>query len=892
MTSRPQTDGGNRPPVVPASAGSNRLRAALLPTCLLAAFVGTALAAESPPDMTFDEALQQLKVYDDGQDDKPLRAIELQAVRQATDAAARADVAARLGTILAAPDATHAAKVFVCQQLAVFGTAGQVPLLARMLDDPQTAEIARWTLDAIPGEAASAALRRALTRLTGPALIGAVNSLGLRRDGPSVAPLTALLAHADPGVAAAAAEALGKIATVDAAAALQAATVAPQAATYWHNARLQCAERRAAEGDMATAGKIYEAIWASDAPPARRVGGLAGLANVAPDQAVPLVLKTLADDDALLQATAMQLAGRLPGGAMTQALVERLPQLEPAGQVLLLDALAQRGDRAAAAAVAERTASEHEAVRTAAVTALARVGDASQLKRLVELAAAGGGPVSRAAQTALAKIAGADIEPELLKMAADGDVAARTTVFRVLASRRASAATPLLLRAAAESDEPLRRAAFEALAAVAGGDSYGQLVDLLVAAATPGDVQAAERAVLETGSRLSAAPLRMAPVLAALDTASDQAKPALIRVLGGIGGVEALGAVRAQWGAADTAVRDAVVRTLAGWTEPAAAPDLLKLAQTADEATHRVLAMRGYLRLAGEIQDAAARLQMLEDIRPVAIDPQAKRLLLATLAEAADPGALQVAAEFLGDDAVQTEAEVAALKIARALVRSDPPSVRAAMRKLMDTTRDEQVAGHAAALDEEAMNAPPPDAAEKALQQDRARSDAIKGVLAKRAPRGYRLAGYLDCGPDRADGAKDGPLLRLVGGAAYFWPGSEQQADVRFGSVFYDGGRVIFEAAGMDPRKVYQLGFTWWDFDHATRAQSVILATGKGENETRVLEKTKLPSGANQQSPEEKTLPVPAELYGDGRLRITFRNEAQPNAVVSELWLWESEADR
>ncbi len=116
-------------------------------------------------------------------------------------------------------------------------------------------------------------------------------------------------------------------------------------------------------------------------------------------------------------------------------------------------------------------------------------------------------------------------------------------------------------------------------------------------------------------------------------------------------------------------------------------------------------------------------------------------------------------------------------------------------------------------------------------------------------------------------------------------------ADVPFGSVFYDGGRVIFEAGGLNPKKSYQLGFSWWDFDHATRTQSVILATGKGESETQVLDKTKQPSGASKQPPAEKVLPVPPELYRDGSLRITFRNEAEPNVVVSELWLWESAAE-
>lgn len=894
MTIRPQPHGRHPRFAAPASAGS-RLFQAALQSWLLAACLGAALAAESPPAESppaalLDEALQQLADYDYGRDDAPLRVIELQTARLATSPAARADIAARLGAVLAMPDVTHAARVFVCQQLAVVGGEAQVPLLTGLLNDPQTAEMARWTLDAIPGEAASAALRGALSRLDGPALIGAVNSLGLRRDGPSVAPLAALLAHADPAVATAAAEALGKIATAEAAAALQAA--ARRAEPRWHQARLQCAQRRAADGDPATAIRIYESIWTSGATPAQRVGGLLGLADVAPDRAAPLVLQTLADEDALLQATAMQLAGRLPEGAMTEALVRRLPQLAPAGQVLLLDALAQRGDRAAAAAVAEAIASEHEAVRAAAVTALARLGDASQLSRLIALAAAGDGSVPRAAQTALARITGPDIDPTLRQLAAGGEAAARTAVFRVLAARRVESAAPLLLQAAAESDEAVRRAAWEALAAVAGPDSYEPLVNLLVAAAASGDVQAAERAVLEAGSRLSAAPRRLAPVLAALQTAPERAKPTLIRVLGGIGGEAALAALRPQLSASDAAVRDAAVRTLANWADTAAAPDLLQLVRTADQTAHRVLALRGYLRLAGEVPAASARLQMLEDIRPVAVDQQAKRLLLATLAQIEDPAALQVAAEFLGDGEVQPEAEVAVLQLARAVVRRDPPGVRAAMRAVRDTTRDEQVAARAAALDDEALNAPPPDAAEKALQPDRARSEAIKAALAKRAPQGYRLACYLDCGPDGADGAKDGPLLRLASGAAYFWPGSQQRADVRFGSVFFDSGRVIFQAAGLDPKKAYQLGFSWWDFDHATRAQSVILATGKGEDEIAALDKTRLPSGASQQPPEEKTLPVPPAVYRDGTLRISFRNEAQPNAVVSEVWLWESEAER
>ena len=156
------------------------------------------------------------------------------------------------------------------------------------------------------------------------------------------------------------------------------------------------------------------------------------------------------------------------------------------------------------------------------------------------------------------------------------------------------------------------------------------------------------------------------------------------------------------------------------------------------------------------------------------------------------------------------------------------------------------------------------------------------------APQGYRLACYLDCGPDVADGAKDQPFLRLVAGGPYLWNDAARAGDLRFVTIAYDGQQVVFEASGLNPQRTYQLGFSWWDFDHNTRAQSVWAKGGPGP-EVKLLEKTRLPSGSAGEPAAEKTLPVSKELTAAGPLRITFRNEAQPNVVVSELWLWESD---
>ncbi len=198
------------------------------------------------------------------------------------------------------------------------------------------------------------------------------------------------MGSADPLVAAAAAEALGKIGSAQAAAALAKADVPAKALAALHNARLQCAERLTAAGNPAGAAAIYEQVWSSKGPSAWRLAGLTGLAKVDPDKAAPLVLEAIVSPDPLVQATAVRASAKLPGAQVTAALVGQLDKLGAAGQVLLVGVLAERGDRAAAAAVIKRMADQDEAVRVAAVRAMARLGDVSLVERLAGLATAAG----------------------------------------------------------------------------------------------------------------------------------------------------------------------------------------------------------------------------------------------------------------------------------------------------------------------------------------------------------------------------------------------------------------------------------------------------------------------------------------------------------------------
>lgn len=104
----------------------------------------------------------------------------------------RGSIESRLLKALALPGCTEAGRAFLCQMLAMVGSAQCVPALAPLLRDPKSFEAARYALQPIPGAEASAALRDALGAVSGPAKAGLIGSIAMRGDTAARPALTAL----------------------------------------------------------------------------------------------------------------------------------------------------------------------------------------------------------------------------------------------------------------------------------------------------------------------------------------------------------------------------------------------------------------------------------------------------------------------------------------------------------------------------------------------------------------------------------------------------------------------------------------------------------------------------------------------------------------------------
>ena len=372
-------------------------------------------------------------------------------------------------------------KADACRALIQQGTAAAVPALAGLLPDPELGHRARLALEAIPEAAAGQALRDALDHLSGRALAGVMDAVGARRDGAAVPALARRLADADGEVADAAARALGQIGGRDAADALRAAlsrgpTVRRQALA---EACLVCAERQDGWRAAQRARGLREAVVAAEvSEPVKRAAQL-GLLRAAGGAAGDLVLDHVRSGDPQLLALALGAARELEDRTLSRRLAAELAHRSADEQVLLIQLLAERGDRAAVPELLVRAQAGEAAVRVAAVQALGRLGDSSALPVLLELAEAPEAPVADAARAALSGYPEGTADASVIALLQDPRAPMRRLAISLVAQRRLNTALPQLLRAAEDPDAAVRTASLKALAELAGPAEVPALVDLL-----------------------------------------------------------------------------------------------------------------------------------------------------------------------------------------------------------------------------------------------------------------------------------------------------------------------------------------------------------------------------------------------------------------------------
>jgi HEAT repeat protein len=575
----------------------------------------------------------------------------------------------------------EADKALAFKGLAVHGSPSCVADVATYLGNERLSSWARITLEAIPGDEASAALRAAAgpgTQLASRQLTGVINSLGVRRDAAAVPLLTTRLADGDPNVAAAAAAALGTIGTADAAAGLAGSLAAgtPDRETV-AEACVVCGERLMAAGNAAEAVRLFDAVRAADVSEQRRAEAWRATILARGGEGVPLLVE-------LLQAPSQRLfnmglftsrefaAGPDRDAALAYevdlALVKAASGSAPLPAdraALVIDLLADRNAGGAGAAVQqallESAAAGAPVVRMAAIRAVGRCGDAAAADRLLDLAEQGDATLVGAARQAVAGMTAEGVDERIVARLDAGT--ALPLVVGLIGDRRIVAASAKVQPLADHADPAVRSAAIAALGSIVSLADLGILVRRVASPRDDAEAAAAATSLEEAAVRMADRDGCAAVIAEAIGSAGPRAG-VLVDTLADVGGAKALATVAAAAKSGDQPLQDAATRVLGKWMTADAAPVLLDLATSDAAGPYRGRALKGYLRIARQFAlPEAERAEMCRKVLAAAQDPADRKAVIEILVRYPHPATLALAKEAVAVPDVAEEAKTAVAAI-------------------------------------------------------------------------------------------------------------------------------------------------------------------------------------------------------------------------------------
>jgi HEAT repeat protein len=603
-------------------------------------------------------------------------------------------------------------KADACRELAVIGTKDAVPALAALLPDEKLSHMARYALETIPDPSADSALRDALGKVKGRLLAGVIGSLGVRRDAKAFEPLTKLLEDADPDVAQAAARALGRLGTPEAAKALLAAVAGVPEANLlaFCEGLARCTEALMTQGQRDLVTEICDHYRDTQLPHQVRSAALRGAILVRGTDGLALLRENLRGDDYILFAAAVRTALEMPGTGVTQALVAELGGLSADKQIVVLQALGQRGDAAAMPALLAAAKAGAKAVRVAAIRALPMIGKPSAVPVLVGLMADPEAEIAQAAQEGLAGLPGAEADAAVMTMLNSGETPRRLKAIDLIGRRRMTSRIPALLAAAGDPEASIRPAALKKLGELGGPAELSALLSRLMKYKEAPDLDAAEQALSAVCAKADQPESCTEMLTAGLAQAQPAQKSRLMSVFAAVGGAGALKTVRSAVDDSNAEVHGAAVRALTSWKTVDAAPVVLVLAKTATSPTDKMLCLRSYLDWASQTDlPADRRLSMCQQAGSLIQQPEEKKLLLRALGTIKTTDSLALVAPYLDDAATREEASAATVATSEAILKGADaaqlaPKLIDPLKKAAEVTSDANLAKRAKALLEQAQS--------------------------------------------------------------------------------------------------------------------------------------------------------------------------------------------
>lgn len=632
-----------------------------------ALFWSFALAADAPldQDQSLEAILEKLAQYRHNQNHDTV--LELQAYIRAhrQTPAGRAECE-RLLLGLLQGEATADGKWEACRQLRSLGSDASVPVLAKMLMLEDTSEMARYALEKILGTAADRVLLDALRSSSGKIRLGLISSLGHRGSGQAVADLARIGGGPDQAAAKAAVEALGRIATEDAAHSLIRFLGAEkeQLRISAAGSLLRCAETFRAAGETDLAFQFYRQLLGSDISISTSRAALQGLIAVSGDQGRDLILDALKNEDTGMHSAAIGMVSLTFDAADILPLCELLPRLPVQSRIQLISALSGFKNDMVLVTVIQALSSPDLDVRLASLHAVQKQGNAATARILVRHAARSWGVERAAARSTLWNLKGEAVDDAILaSLSEEDDPALERELVRSVGERRIKRGKPLLYGSLQSPDSGIRLEAIRALSHLSEPQDLPFLIDRLLMLEDVTEQTELADTLAATARKISRPYARAGLVTNKLsETESEDDRRVLLMALGKIGDDSSLRFLRQALGDQNPEIQEAASRALIEWPTAAARDDVFWIAETSTQPTLQVLAVRAYVRMVGmeRFRLPEAVVGSLKAVLPLVKRPEEKMAVLGVLPQFPCPAALELAESFLEDASVEKEAQAAA----------------------------------------------------------------------------------------------------------------------------------------------------------------------------------------------------------------------------------------
>ena len=594
--------------------------------------------------MSFGDVWQDLAKYKYGEGNT---AGDAEQLLQKTPVTQHGVIEDSLIAVVLAKDATQDGKACACRMLQQIGTEKCIPAVAGLLNDEVLSHYARLVLERMGSPKGDAALLAALDSAPDAVKPGILGSLGVRRDVNAVKPLAKLAVHSDPAMASAAIGALGRIGGESAANVLGKFKPTECLMPVYTDSLLDCA--RSLTGSQAAA--LYEQVLAGKTT--RRICALSGLLAVDEKKAVAQMVGFLKGDDDQMLGGVLTLVCGETSATLTKAMADALSSLPDERKVGLLTALGARGDASAQDSIAGCVASTNEGVRNAALTALGKIGN----ERIVKLLLGTGGNATEA----LAKMPGAGVNDALIQALSDN--ALKVPAVKALVARSCAGAVPALFKLVTDNDAEVRKATWVGLGSLVTEADIATMAKAAFAIKDEKELTDAVAAARKVCSQAKEKATCFDAVAAYYESTTDTGKAAIIALASFVGSANALDIVKKALGSANKELSGDALRSLAAWCNEGAADTLLELAKNATKDNNRILALRGYINIAGLETinlNAAKRCEMFKTAAALATRPDEKKLIIGSLRTVRHAEALAMVSAYLDDPALRDEAEQSA----------------------------------------------------------------------------------------------------------------------------------------------------------------------------------------------------------------------------------------